>query len=159
MEVFNIFALQSMTEETELKTLCSLSKLWELLFHHWKCTDTSFIGHYKASQQAKLQIMLSYIHSHFHEQISLEEIANSISVSKNNALLIFKTGMHISPVTYLIQYRLTYAAKLLSDTEKKISVISEECGFSDTGYFCRKFKEYYAITPNKYRIKKRNDAQ
>lgn len=51
----------------------------------------------------------------------------------------------------LIQYRLSCAARLLSTTKNPVSSIAEETGFSSSGYFCRKFKERYHMSPNSYR--------
>lgn len=64
---------------------------------------------------------------------------------------IFKNGIRQSPVSYLIQYRLKKAAELLANTEMKVAVTSEECGFHDVPYFYRKFKEIYGISPIEYR--------
>ena len=45
-----------------------------------------------------------------------------------------------------------YAAKqLLSEGQKKISAIAEECGFSSTYHFCRSFKERVGTTPSEFR--------
>ena len=51
----------------------------------------------------------------------------------------------------LIQYRLFCAARLLFTTKNPVSSIAEETGFSSSGYFCRKFKERYHMSPNSYR--------
>ena len=88
------------------------------------------------------------------EDITLEMIAASASISKSGALHIFQSGIHISPVAYLIQYRLAQAAELLYATQKSVSSIAEETGFSGPGYFCRKFRQHYHMSPNEYRQKK-----
>ncbi len=147
----HIFYIQENNANPELETIQSLYQIWQLLYQHCKDTSSPSSRHYKTSQQSKLHIMIQFIHTHFQEQISLDDIAASVSVSKNNALCIFKKGICTSPVSYLIEYRLAQAAKLLSSTEKTISVIADECGFTSPGYFCRKFKEHYNITPNRYR--------
>ena len=48
-------------------------------------------------------------------------------------------------------YRLRKAALLLTNTEKKVSAISIETGFSNTDYFCKTFKRMYSLTPTEYR--------
>ena len=50
-----------------------------------------------------------------------------------------------------ICYRLRKAALLLTNTEKKVSAISIETGFSNTDYFCKTFKRMYSLTPTEYR--------
>jgi len=58
---------------------------------------------------------------------------------------------YVSPVEYMINYRLKFGAALLTDTEKKILTIAEESGFKSSEYFCRSFKRLYQMTPNEYR--------
>jgi len=96
-------------------------------------------------------MMMSFIHSHYADQIQLDDIADFAHVSKNTCMQIFKNGIRQSPISYLIQYRLKKAAKLLAATEMKVITISEQCGFHDAPYFCRKFKEVYGISPIEYR--------
>ncbi len=46
------------------------------------------------------------------------------------------------------------AAEQLYTTQKSVSSIVEETGFTSSGYFCRKFRQYYHMSPNEYRKKK-----
>ncbi|MFR3754966.1 MAG: helix-turn-helix transcriptional regulator [Enterocloster sp.] len=75
-------------------------------------------------------------------------------ISKSTALNLFRKFLHITPINYLIHYRLNEAALLLSKTEKKINAISYETGFNNVDYFCRLFKKHYDLTPTEYRKKK-----
>ena len=99
--------------------------------------------------------MMSYIHEHYREPIALGDIASSVFISKSSALQLFHSGIQLSPVAYLIQYRLKCAAELLTATEKQVSAIAEETGFGSTGYFCRKFRELFMLSPTEYRRRKR----
>ena len=108
---------------------------------------------YSASSQARLQLMMQYIHQKFAYNISLRDIADQAKVSKSTALNLFQRYLGISPVPYLINYRLQEAAKLLASTEKKVTVISKDTGFDNVDYFCKAFKKYYKLTPTEYRKK------
>lgn len=58
------------------------------------------------------------------------------------------------PIKYLIYKRMEHAKQLLiSDNGMSINEIAEECGYSDTAYFCRVFKKTVDITPLQYKIK------
>lgn len=148
-----IFELQENKEKNELQTVQQLLQMWNILFDHMDLSASSSSAVLLNRQQASLQAMMQYIHDHYSEKITLEEIASSASISKSNALRLFHSCIHTSPVAYLIQYRLTQAAEMLCATEKTISVIAEESGFISAGYFCRKFREYYRMTPKEYRKK------
>ena len=86
--------------------------------------------------------------------ITLDDIAKQAMVSKSTALNLFRKYLHITPVNYLINYRLKQAGQLLSKTEKKVSLISSETGFHNVDYFCRLFKKRYKLTPTEYRKQK-----
>ena len=119
-------------------------------------TDIEHMGkkeNYSASSQARLQLMMQYIHQKSAYNISLSDIADQAKVSKSTALNLFQRYLGISPVTYLINYRLQEAAKLLASTEKKVTVISKDTGFDSVDYFCKAFKKYYKLTPTEYRKK------
>ena len=104
-------------------------------------------------KQAKQQIMMQFIHDHYMEEITLEQIAASASLSKSGALHIFRSGIQISPVAYLIRYRLAQAAEQLQTTRKSVSSVAADTGFADAGYFCRKFRQQYHMSAGEYRQK------
>ena len=149
-----IFNIQKELLHNELRTLQNIIQIWDILLEHLdvavRSSGFSKINH----KQAKLQTMIQYIHDNYAEEISLGAIASSASISKSTALNIFHSGVRISPVAYLIQYRLSQAAELLCKTQKPISVIASETGFTNTGYFCRKFKQFYHISATEYRQRK-----
>lgn len=146
-----IYHLQESGKERELQTVELILKMWNILFEHVDTASETANIRQANHRQAKLQMMMQFIHDHYSEQITLEEIAATAAVSKSSALNLFQTGIHMSPVAYLIQYRLKCAGKLLHTTEKPVSVIAEETGFSTANYFCRKFKAHYGMSPNAYR--------
>ena len=116
-----------------------LLEIWELFTLHFDLKSDSLKKRGMDHKQAKIQTMMQFIQDHYREEITLERIADSASVSKSGALHIFQSGIRISPVAYLIRYRLAVAAELLYTTQKSVSVIAAETGFSSAGYFCRKF--------------------
>ena len=149
-----VFALQETDENNELCTIQLLFKIWDIMTKHIDLASSSSDLYRFNHKQARLQTMMQYIHDHYTEEITLETIAASASISKSGALHIFQSGIHISPVAYLIQYRLAQAAEQLCTTQKSVYSIAEETGFASSGYFCRKFRQHYHMSPNEYRQKK-----
>ena len=149
-----VLALQETDENNELCTIQLLFKIWDIITKHIDLASSSSDLYRFNHKQARLQTMMQYIHDHYTEEITLETIAASASISKSGALHIFQSGIHISPVAYLIQYRLAQAAEQLYTTQKSVSSIAEETGFASSGYFCRKFRQHYHMSPNEYRQKK-----
>lgn len=148
-----MMAAQEKASDVELVNSYLIQKIWHILYQN---TDVEHMGkkeNYSASSQARLQLMMQYIHQDFAYNISLSDIADQAKVSKSTALNLFHRYLGISPVTYLVNYRLQEAAKLLASTEKKVTVISKDTGFDSVDYFCKAFKKYYKLTPTEYRKK------
>lgn len=156
--MLQIFELQENGQDNELCTIQLLLQFWNILFKDggWNSDSDSLqrLNH----NQTRLQIMMQYIHEHYAEEITLEMIAASASISKSGALHIFQSGIHCSPVAYLIQYRLAQAARQLYTTQKSVASIANETGFTSAGYFCRKFRQYYNRSPKEYRKKKTEES-
>ncbi|MCM1024575.1 MAG: AraC family transcriptional regulator [Prevotella sp.] len=101
-------------------------------------------------QENRVQAMLDYIHSHYSENVTLDDLAACISVSKSEVLRCFKNIVGQPPIKYLKNYRLQASAYLIRNTSYSIGTICELCGFGDDSYFAKSFKEMYRCTPREY---------
>lgn len=54
---------------------------------------------------------------------------------------------------YLKLARISRSKTLLTNTNLKINEVSEKCGFTDTNYFCKVFRDINDCTPLEYRRK------
>lgn len=149
----SIFTIQEPGNICEIKTVELLLKLWGMVYENIGITENIPGPQLSVKTQAQLQIMMQYIHKNYPYQISLDDIAKTVALSKSSVLNIFNKNIHTSPINYLVNYRLKRAAKLLITTESSISSIAQDTGFENTGYFCRKFKEIFQLTPSGYRKK------
>lgn len=102
---------------------------------------------------ARIKQMLQYIHDHYSEEIDLEQIAGSASVSESECLRCFRSMISTTPVRYLKSYRLQRAAELLKNTEEKVVDIGVQCGFQDMSYFAKSFRRVYGCSPSEFREK------
>ncbi len=108
----DIFAVQEKENGCEIKTEELLLKLWRLLYENMDITEKTSAPKASARTQAQLQIMLQYIHKNYPNQISLDDIAETVALGKSSVLSIFHKNIHTSPISYLVHYRLKRAAKL-----------------------------------------------
>ena len=144
-----IISLQDTGCNRELAVSMHIQQLWLLLLENVSFETSN--NKTTVISRTRLQLMMQYIHTHYSENISLEDIANSAAISKSSALHLFHANLKMTPVNYLISYRLKQAALLLIGTENKIAVISSQIGFNNVDHFCRSFKKTYGITPTEYR--------
>ena len=151
--LLSVFDVQENEAVCEIKTVELLLKIWETVYENANISESAPKAAASARTRAQLRIMMQYIHKNYAEHITLADIAQTVSVSKSSALNIFNKYLHISPVSYLINYRLKRAAKLLASTDSSIYSIASNTGFENVGYFCRSFKELFGVTPSEYRKK------
>ena len=55
--------------------------------------------------------------------------------------------------SYLVQLRLSHAARELIETEHTITTIAFDCGFSGSAPFARAFKDFYKMSASEWRSK------
>jgi AraC-like DNA-binding protein len=92
-----------------------------------------------------------YIHSHYHENISLAELAASAGMSISRVERLFQKVFHYSPRQLLVQCRLSAARSLIeSEPEKKIADVAYDCGYTDHSAFSRQFKSTFGMSPTEY---------
>lgn len=94
---------------------------------------------------------VAYIDENLDGHLNVSTIAAQLHVSKYYLCHIFKekTGMTLSE--YTLEKRIAEAKQLLSSTDKSISEIAMDLGFSSFSYFCSVFKKRTSTTPANYR--------
>ena len=129
--------------------LCSLALLIELIVTLCRLHKDTEKPYEIPSQIGEI---LNYIKKHYNEDIKIDELAKKIGMSRRNFFLIFKKITGLTPIQYLIRIRIANAAEKLLHSNKSITEIANECGFSDSNYFCRKFHEINKYSPRQFRL-------
>lgn len=94
----------------------------------------------------KIDSVIDYIHQHYAEPLSAENIAKEFYISKSYLMHRFKTVTGGSLHGYVTQKRLSAALTLLRDGVPA-TVAARECGFSDYTVFYRSFRKQYGFSP------------
>jgi len=101
---------------------------------------------------SRLNRTIDYIHSHSHEDLNLDKLAEVACFSKFHFHRIFKAILGETVNEYVQRIRLEKALnQLILSKFKSITEIALECGFSSSQNFARSFKAQYGITPSKVR--------
>lgn len=95
--------------------------------------------------------ILQYLQNNYEKEINFTQIASDYNFSASYLTKIFKENTGISPIKYLIDYRIKIAKTLLMDTNLTVKEIAEKTGFVDQFYFSKCFKNYCGITPSQYK--------
>lgn len=92
-----------------------------------------------------------YISDNFDKEISLDEVARSVHLSRYAFCRYFKKITNKSFVNYLNEFRVKSACKFLLQYDYTISQIGFLCGFNNLSNFNRQFKKLMHCTPSEYR--------
>lgn len=115
-------------------------------------TDTQNVP--PSQDNLRIRKMLAYIHKNFADDISLSEISSAAGISERESLRCFKKTIQLSPIQYLLKYRIMQGAEMLrKHPADSISEIATLCGFDSPSNFAKIFKRFYNCTPREYRIK------
>ena len=98
-----------------------------------------------------LRKAVDYLHEHYHEQITLNEVAEHAYVSTYYISRMFKREMGKNFVDYLNELRIEKAKEMLKDVRYKTYEVAEKVGIPDAHYFSKLFKKYVGVTPTEYR--------
>ena len=99
--------------------------------------------------------MLMYLQKNYAEEVSLNEIAEHIGLSRSECCRYFKKQSGQTIFDYLTRYRLHKSMDLLIGTDHDIAQIAQTCGFSGQSYYTKRFRELTGITPRQYRLQQR----
>ncbi len=94
---------------------------------------------------------LEYVETHFKEGITLEKTAEVLNITPEYLSMLFKREMGMNFSVFLKEFRIRQAKRLLKSTDLKIYEIAQECGYSNSNYFTKVFKEVTGISPAEYR--------
>lgn len=106
----------------------------------------------------KLKPALAHIHTHFNEEISLDQLAISTGYSTSQFLKAFQKAVGLSPKAYMRRLQIQESMRLLETSEENITAISYASGFPDSNYFSRQFKQVTGLSPLEYKNSIRSRA-
>lgn len=92
-----------------------------------------------------------YIDSHYKENLTLQDVADTLSFSLSYTSKLFKKYTGLSFTKYLRSVRVRASLEDLLEGLKPISEISDECGMPNPKAYTEAFKEIYGLSPSYYR--------
>lgn len=107
---------------------------------------------------ARLENVLGYIDQNYMRTVSAEKMARLCNMSYSYFSRFFKASIGRSFSEYLTYVRVTEAEKLLITTNKNVSQVAMETGFSNASYFITQFKKHRQMTPKKFKQRLLRDA-
>ncbi|MBC8164329.1 MAG: helix-turn-helix domain-containing protein [Bryobacteraceae bacterium] len=99
----------------------------------------------------RLQPLFDYVDHHYVENISVEQAAGLLRMSKSHFMRFFRAVTGQAFVSHLNRFRIGRAQHLIATTDLTIAAITQDVGFCDQSYFGVVFRRYVGMTPRQYR--------
>lgn len=100
---------------------------------------------------------IDFLQENYNRNLSLEEICEHLSVSKNYFSYLFRRDTGVSLWAFLTEIRINRARLFLENTDWKNYEVAYNVGYDNPSYFNKLFKKYTGETPNEYRARKRKE--
>ena len=97
---------------------------------------------------ARANRICEYIDSHLQENIGLEVLAELAQLSVHHFARAFRQSLGIPPHNYIVQRRVEHAHQLLRNTDRPLSEIAIEAGFTDQSHLARHFRTIIGVSPS-----------
>jgi AraC-like DNA-binding protein/quercetin dioxygenase-like cupin family protein len=100
-------------------------------------------------KQNRITEIIYYLHQHYTENITLENLAATFYISPYYLCREFKRYTNTTIIQYINNIRISQAQRMLLETNKNITDISKSVGFSNITHFGRVFKAITGMSPSK----------
>jgi len=94
---------------------------------------------------------MAYIHEHYAEPISREDLAQHLAVNERYLTRCFRQETGVTPIDYLLRHRVRQARALLEQGHLSVTDVAMATGFSDSSYFGRVFQREVGVAPSAYK--------
>ncbi len=128
--------LNELAKSNEFKILCD--------------EEFSFTTHIPNS---RLDIICNFIKEKYSEKITLANAASLVNMSEGAFSKFFSQTTKKPFFSFLNEYRIKMARKLLSETDMRANEIGYACGYECLQFFYRQFMKYAECSPQTYRKK------
>lgn len=136
-----------LSELIELKEISDLKNCANMVLKNF----ISYISSYKRSKNIDLlEKVKNYIETNYMNDISLDNLAQYVSISSFYLSRIFSKAYSMNIKEYIIKIRMEKAKSMLIEGNKSVKQIAREVGYLDQNYFSKAFKKFTNISPKEY---------
>lgn len=132
--------------------LLEFRKLQLLLLRYRDASEKK--GGYRYSEL--VESVLHVLDENYLREIRLEDLARKQYVSSSYLRRVFVREVGFSAMEYITVLRMERAKRLLKDSEKTISEVAADTGYSNLQHFSSQFKKKIGVSPTDFRMQIKN---
>jgi AraC-like DNA-binding protein len=108
-------------------------------------------GWLRALADEQLAAALRLMHDDPDRPWRLEELARAVAMSRTGFTLRFRQTVGVPPLTYLLNWRMSLAARALRQDSTPVAVLARSVGYTSESAFSNAFKRVMGVAPRHYR--------
>ncbi|MBW7461051.1 helix-turn-helix transcriptional regulator, partial [Paenibacillus sepulcri] len=140
----------------ELRRMATIGQCREWMTELYRCVMESSFGQRSSKSHKLYEAAKRLIHERFADsELSIDAVAGALYIDSSYLRKVFKREGGMSVSDYLTYVRMQKAKELIGVGELKLTVIAEQVGYSEAGYFSKWFKKHFGVTPSEYENRKR----
>jgi AraC-like DNA-binding protein len=148
IESFHEYCLKNSDCASDLMARSQIIEIYARVIEYWKQKGINPIGEPKSKLLTSVQ---KYVEENYKNELSASKVARHFNVSYSALAEVMRELRCGGFIKYLNRVRIDNSKKLLATTDKSITEIGFECGFSVTSYFIKTFNGFTGMTPKQYR--------
>jgi AraC-like DNA-binding protein len=134
-----------------LLSMLAILKELELSKEYTILNAVGFSMEMQVQDNDRINVVFNYVKDHFQEPITLDEVSQLVSMTTPSFCRYFKKITNKTFTTFVNEYRLVHASKLLAEMPISINEICYESGFNNFSHFNKSFKAYTGKSASQYR--------
>lgn len=121
--------------------------------------DTLPVGWLRALADERLAPAVRLMHGDPSHPWRLEDLARAATMSRTSFALHFKQAVGVPPLTYLLNWRMSLAARALRQDGAPVATVARSVGYTSESSFSNAFKRAVGVAPRRYRDESRATAE
>jgi transcriptional regulator GlxA family with amidase domain len=109
----------------------------------------------EANGDERVRRALILMEQNLADPLPIADVASRLQLSTRQLERLFQTTLNMRPGAFYRSLRLKYARWLLDHSERSVTDIALESGFSDCAHFSRQFKAFHGLSPSEIRLRDR----
>src|SRR6202045_1607301 len=100
---------------------------------------------------ARLRRIRELVHAKMGDDLSLDEMAQSIGLSTAHFARMFRKSTGETPHQFVLRLRLERAKAMLRAPDARVLDVAVACGFKTQQHFAQAFRDIWGVSPTEYR--------
>src|SRR6476619_673258 len=100
---------------------------------------------------ARLRRLKEFVHAQMEDDLSLDEMAQSVGLSTAHFARMFRKSTGQTPHQFVLRQRLERARAMLRAADSRVLGVAVACGFKTQQHFAQVFRDVWGVSPTEYR--------